>query len=165
MEIVSFPLVANGITIPAGGQRPPSDPPLKYGLSNMQRTICFAKVPDPSNIVVADGTTVQTAIGATAVLDLTASQINPVRWIHGNDNKYKFRLNATLQGTYAGTISDLLAAYNVIVFNKDISSTPYGGFLILTIGAPGSGADLILTASNLRNGKFLATVCRDSKEF
>lgn len=165
MEIVSFPLVANGIVIPDTGKRPATDPPLKYGLSNMQKTVCFAKVPDPANIVVADGTTVQTAIGATAVLDLTSVGSNPVRWIHGQDNKYKFRLMATLQGTFAGTITELLAAYNVIVFNKDISSTPYGGFLILTIGAAGSGADLILTSANLRNGKFFATVCRNSLEF
>lgn len=165
MEIVSFPLVANGIVIPDAGKRPASDPPLKYGLSNMQKTICLAKVPDPANIVVADGTTVQAAIGATAVLDLTSVTVNPVRWIHGQDNKYKFRLSATLQGTFAGSISELLSKYNVIVFNKDISSTPYGGFLILTIGAAGSGADLILSASNLRNGKFLATVVKDSKEF
>lgn len=165
MEIVSFPLVANGITIPEAGKRPATDPPLKYGLSNMQKTICLAKVPDPANIVVADGTTVQTAIGATAVLDLTSVSVNPVRWIHGSGNKYKFRLNATLQGTFNGTLTELLAAYNVIVFNKDISSTPYGGFLILTIGGAGSGADLILTAANLRNGKFIATVVKDSKEF
>lgn len=165
MEIISFPLVANGITIPDAGKRPATDPPLKYGLSNMQKTICFAKVPDAANIVVTDGTTVQTAIGATAVLDLTSVTNNPVRWIHGQDNKYKFKLTATLQGTFAGTITDLLSQYNVIVFNKSIASTPYGGFLILTIGAAGSGADLILTAANLRNGKFLATVCRDSKEF
>lgn len=165
MEIVSFPLVANGITIPEAGKRPATDPPLKYGLSNMQKTICLAKVPDPANIVVADGTTVQTAIGATAVLDLTSVSVNPVRWVHGSGNKYKFRLNATLQGTFSGTLTELLAAYNVIVFNKDISSTPYGGFLILTIGGAGSGADLILTSANLRNGKFIATVVKDSKEF
>lgn len=165
MEIVSFPLVANGITIPEAGKRPATDPPLKYGLSNMQKTICLAKVPDPANIVVADGTTVQAAIGATAVLDLTSVSVNPVRWIHGSGNKYKFRLNATLQGTFNGTLTELLAAYNVIVFNKDISSTPYGGFLILTIGGAGSGADLILTSANLRNGKFFATVVKDSKEF
>lgn len=165
MEIVSFPLVANGITIPEAGKRPATDPPLKYGLSNMQKTICLAKVPDPANIVVADGTTVQSAIGATAVLDLTSVSVNPVRWIHGSGNKYKFRLNATLQGTFSGTLTELLAAYNVIVFNKDISSTPYGGFLILTIGGAGSGADLILTSANLRNGKFIATVVKDSKEF
>ncbi|EBY9527533.1 hypothetical protein D5P86_00945 [Salmonella enterica subsp. enterica serovar Infantis] len=165
MEIVSFPLVANGITIPEAGKRPATDPPLKYGLSNMQKTICLAKVPDPANIVVADGTTVQTAIGATAVLDLTSVSVNPVRWIHGSGNKYKFRLNATLQGTFSGTLTELLAAYNVIVFNKDISSTPYGGFLILTIGGAGSGDDLILTSANLRNGKFIATVVKDSKEF
>ncbi|QZE60001.1 hypothetical protein pEaSNUABM35_00084 [Erwinia phage pEa_SNUABM_35] len=165
MEIVSFPLVVNGITIPDAGKRPASDPPLKYGLSNMQKTICLAHVPDPANIVVADGTTVQTAIGATAVLDLTSANANPVRWIHGQDNKYKFRLSATLQGTFAGDLATLLSTYNVIVFNKDIASTPYGGFLILTIGAAGSGADLILTSANLRNGKFLATVVKDSKEF
>lgn len=165
MEIISFPLVANGITIPSSGVRPATDPPLKYGLSNMQKTVCFAKVPDPANIVVADGTTIQTAIGATAVLDMTTLNVNPVRWIHGATNKYKFRLMATVSGTFAGTVVDFLAAYNVLVFNKDISSTPYGGFLILTIGAAGSGADLILTAANFRNGKFIATVCRDSKEF
>jgi len=165
MEIVSIPLVANGITIPEAGKRPASDPPLKYGLSTMQRTICFAKVPDPANITVADGMTVQTALGATAVLDLTSITANPVRWIKASDNKYKFRLLATLQGTFAGTITDLLATYNVIIFNKDISASIHGGFLILTIGQAGSGADLILSNSNLVNGKFLATVCRDSKEF
>lgn len=165
METVTIPLVENGITIPEAGKRPATDPPLKYGLSNMQRTICFAKLPDPENVAVSDGATVQTALGATAVLDLTTASASPVRWIKASGNKLKFRLLATLQGAYAGTLSDLLSAYNVIIFNKDISSAPHGGFLILTIGADGSGADLILTPTNLVNGKFLATVCLDSKEF
>ncbi len=165
METVIIPLATNGITIPEAGKRPVTDPPLKYGLSNMQRTICFAKLPDPANVVVNDGSTVQTALGATAVLDLTTASASPVRWIKASGNKFKFRLIATLQGTYAGTLTELLATYNVIVFNKDISTSPHGGFLILTIGAAGSGADLILTSANLVNGKFLATVCLDSKEF
>lgn len=164
MEIISFPLVQNGITIPDEGKRDASDPPLKYGLDNMQLTVCLAKVPDPANIVVAAGTDLA-AIGATASLDLTSNSASPVRWIHAAGNKLKFKLMATLRGTYAGSITDLLAAYNVIVFNKSIASTPYGGFLVLTIGAAGSGADLILTAANLKNGRFLASVVRDSKEF
>ncbi len=165
MEILSFPLVANGIVIPDAGKRPASEPPLKYGLSNMQNTICLAKVPDPANITVAEGSTVQTALGATAVLDLTAATASPIRFVHAANNKYKFRINATLTGTFAGSITDLLNTYNVLIFNKDISSAPYGGFLILTLGAVGSGADLIVTAANLRNGKFLASVSKDSKEF
>lgn len=164
MEIISFPLVQNGITIPDEGKRDASDPPLKYGLDNMQFTVCLAKVPDPSNIVVAAGSNL-TAIGATASLDLTSMSASPVRWINAPGNRLKFKLCATLRGTFAGTIADLLSQYNVIVFNKDISSTPYGGFLVLTIGAAGSGADLILTAANIKNGRFVASVVRDSKEF
>jgi len=164
MEIISFPLVQNGITIPDEGKRDATDPPLKYGLDNMQFSVCLAKVPDPANIVVAAGSNL-TAIGATASLDLTTLTSSPVRWIHAAGNKLKFKLMATLTGTFNGTISDLLAQYNVVVFNKDISSTPYGGFLVLTIGAAGSGADLILTSANLKNGRFLASVVRDSKEF
>lgn len=164
MEIISFPLVQNGITIPDEGKRDATDPPLKYGLDNMQLTVCLAKVPDPANIAVSAGTELA-AIGATASLDLVSNTSSPVRWIHASGNKLKFKLMATLRGTWAGSISDLLAAYNVIVFNKSISSTPYGGFLVLTIGAAGSGADLILTAANLKNGRFLASVVRDSKEF
>ncbi|WP_179385910.1 hypothetical protein, partial [Klebsiella pneumoniae] len=38
------------------------------------------------------------------------------------------------------------------------------GFLVLTIGTKGSGADLILSDLNLRNGKFIATVNRMSGE-
>lgn len=166
MEIIRIPLYPSNVPIPDIGKRDPDEPPIKYGLENMLTTYALAKVPDPENIVVTEGTALA-AIGVTASLTLL-SNTNwfPLTWLNTGTNKLKFRVKGTLQVAYANTIETLLSTYNVLVLNAaGISSTPYGGFLVLTIGAVGSGADLILTDQNIRNGKFIATFNRVSKEF
>lgn len=164
MEIISFPAASNGITIPDAGKRPLTDPPIEFGLNNMQLTVCFAKVPDPANIVIGTGTDVA-AIGATASLDMNSQNVSPIKWENAPLNKLKFRLTALVTGPCALDLPTLLSTYNVLVFNKSIASTPYGGFLVLTIGDASSSADLKLTARCLQNGQFTALINKLSKEF
>lgn len=165
MEIIRIPLYESNVPVPVAGQRDPNEPPIKYGIENMAASYAFAKLPDLNNIVVGSGTDL-TAIGATASLVLTLySGSSPTFWLNTTTNKYKFRLRATLFVAWAGTLDTLLAAYNCIVINTNIAATPYGGFLVLSIGKEGSGADLILRSRNIVNGKFLASINRASEEF
>lgn len=165
MEIIRIPLYTSNIPIPEAGKRPADEPPVKYGLENILHMVAAANIPDPQNIVVSEGSTLA-AIGATAQLNLTTfNNCYPVSWLNTGTNKLKFRVKALLTGSFIGTIDSFLSLYNCIVINTNISSTPYGGFLVLTIGKAGSGADLILSDLNFLNGKFYASVNRVSGEF
>lgn len=164
MNILTLNPVNTGIVIPEEGKRPASEAPLEYGLNQMAKTVCFAKVPDPNNIIVGTGTEIA-ALGATASLDLTPLYSIPIRWENAPGNKLKFRIQATLTCAYAQDLATLLATYNVIIFNKSIAATPYGGFLVLTIGDTASSADLKLSPACLKNGQFTAIVNKLSKEF
>lgn len=165
MEIIRIPLYTSNVPVPAEGQRDPNEPPVKYGLENILNACAFAKIPDPNNIVVTEGTALA-AIGATASLAMTViANTYPITWMNTRSNKLKFRVKTTFQCPYAQTLDNLLATYNCIVLNTNIAATPYGGFLVLTIGKEGSGADLILSEANLRGSKFYATINRVSEEF
>lgn len=165
MQIIRIPLYTSNVAVPAEGQRDPNEPPVKYGLENIVNSVAFVKLPDPANIVVTEGTT-PAAIGATATLAInTIANTYPITWLNTRSNKLKFRVRTTLQCPFLQDLDTLLATYNAIVINTNISATPYGGFLVLTIGKAGSGADLILSESNLRGGKFYANINRVSGEF
>lgn len=165
MEIIRIPLYTSNIAVPAAGQRDPNEPPVKYGLENILNSTAFVKLPDPANIVVTEGTALA-AIGATASLAIsTIANTYPITWLNTRSNKLKFRVRTTLQCPYAMGLDNLLSLYNAIVISTNIASTPYGGFLVLTIGKEGSGADLILSEANFRGGKFYANINRVSKEF
>lgn len=164
MEIIRIPLYSSNIPVPDEGKRAdPNEPPLQYGLENMRGTYALAYIADPENIQVKEGTAM-TAIGVSRSLNIAAvSPVCPIFWLNTGSNKLKFRLKATFTVAYAGTLDDLLSLYNCIVVNTSISATPYGGFLVLTIGR--ENADLILSEANIVNGKFIATVNRVSEEF
>lgn len=166
MEIIRILANQSNVPVPDAGKRDPNEPPIKYGLENILHTAALCKVPDPANIVLTEGTSLA-AIGVTASLTLlTVNNVMPISWLNTGTNKLKFRVRAQLKGVFnAGTLDNLLALYNCIVINTAINNTPYGGFLVLSIGAKGSGADLILSESNIRNGNFIATVNRVSGEF
>ncbi|AXG66485.1 hypothetical protein HOU08_gp084 [Dickeya phage vB_DsoM_JA29] len=165
MEIIRLPIYTSNVPIPAEGKRPSDEPPVKYGLENIVHTVAAANIPDPQNIVVSEGTTL-TAIGATAQFNLTTfNNCYPISWLNTGTNKLKFRVKALLSASFIGTVDSFLSLYNCIVINTNIGSTPYGGFLVLTIGKEGSGADLILSDANFLNGKFYASVNRVSGEF
>lgn len=165
MEIIKLSAVTSNIPVPAEGQRDPYEPPIKYGLERIAHTVMAVNIPDPSNIVVSEGTTPQNSLGATAslVLGSYAYNTSPVSWLNTGTNKLRFRLKVSIYGLFSGTIDDFLGLYNCIVINNSISATPYGGFIVLTIGK--ENADLILTESNFNNGKFIANINRKSEEF
>lgn len=165
MQIIRIPLYTSNVPVPVEGQRDPNEPPVKYGLENIVNSTAFIKVPDPNNIVVTEGTT-PAAIGATATLAIaTIANTYPITWMNTRSNKLKFRVRTTLQCAWLQDLDTLLATYNAIIINTNIAATPYGGFLVLTIGKAGSGADLILSESNIRGGKFYANINRVSGEF
>lgn len=166
MEIIRIPLSQSAIPIPPEGLRDIDEPPIKYGLENILHSIAACFIPDPENIVVTEGTTPANSLGATATLNIVAlNTVYPVSWLNTGTNKLKFRVKATLSVSFAGNLDTFLSTFNCIVINTNIAATPYGGFLVLTIGKEGSNADLILTKNNFIAGKFVATINRVSEEF
>lgn len=152
------------LPIPPEGQRPEGEPPVKQGFDNMNLTLCLARLPDPKNISATVGTGVA-AIGATNVLALDNLSVNPIEWLPAAGNKLRFKLSATLKGNINKTLEQVLTDHNVVIFNRDIADVTYGGFLVMTIGLVGSGADIILDSTHFNNGWFLATIVRTSEEF
>lgn len=153
-----------GVPIPPEGQRPDGEIPLKVGFNNLGVKVNLAKLPDPTNIEIGDGTGLA-AIGATNIVALDNLQENPISWTWTGSSNYKFALCATLTGKINKTLSQVLQDHNVVIFNDDVAAIAYGGLLVLTIGTTGSGADIILTEDHVRNGSFLVTVVRESEEF
>lgn len=166
MEIIRIPIAQSNVPVPVAGQRDSNEPPIKYGLENITHAVAACYIPDPANIVVTEGTTPANSLGATATFALNAfANVYPVSWLNTGTNKLKFRVKATFTGTFIGNLDAFLSLYNCIVINTNIASTPYGGFLVLTVGPVGSGADLILTKRNFARSKFVATINRMSEEF
>ncbi len=164
IKLGSTDAVSTDLPIPPEGQRPDGEVPLKIGFDNMSLKVQLAKLPDPANIEIGAGSGLA-AIGATNIVKLDDLKENPISWLNTGSNKYKFKLCATLTGLINKNLETVLQDHNCIIFNDDMTAVQYGGFLVLTIGAAGSGADVILNGTHVVENYFRATVIRTSEEF